>query len=364
MKKFAILTVALLGTLGLQAQPFKTLEQVAAGWEQQTITDVKSGDILELFEAFHKTWPTPTGRSIKAFSRRPPSQDDSGVWHVIDHQNGYIGYTDDSPDSNNDVSMYACVWRRSNGHRLLAVNIHRFEPTALDILCFYDYDAQSATLTPEKRLAKLFQPSFPGYSYRVELPQKGKEMVIDEHFGWLSISHTYGWDGMKPVLRDTKIERTNMLQAMFRETYFFDTDQPLSQYALIDVDGDGMPELWLQTADGQYQAAFSVWPTVELIGGQDGRLNLSFYRGAVCSAGTCGALCLMSRYVFLEDSSPRKWLTEMSEWDHQLDDYGPSTYSLQGEQITEAEGERMVKALGEPIEFTPRWRKMKIETSN
>ena len=352
------------GAIGMQAQTtteakgMQMLEQVEEGWQQRTISDVKGGDILQLFEAFYRTWPTQSGRFIVDAAAQKAGTDLQREWLTVDHQNGYIEYAEDSPDSDFNEQTRACVWRRSNGHRLLAVTICRVTPQEKVILCFYDYNPQTATLTPEKPLANLFIPSFTGYRYRVELPRHGKNMEINEYYGWLTIHHAYSWDGMKPVAGTTTIEHFDYLTSQFRNDFFFDTDLPLAEYALVDIDGDGMPELWLQTEDEEYQALFSVWPTNTLLGGKDGRLNLSLYYGAVCSSGTCGALCMMSRYAILKDSSPKTWLIGVEEWNNDLDSYGPTAYTLQGEPIPRDKGERMVEALGEPGEFQPNWRKV------
>lgn len=337
------------------------LRQIESTWTKRSISDVQGADILQLFEAFQRVWPTESGRIVTDVAKQKAGTEWQREWLTLDHQNGYLQYFEDSPDSELDERLTACVWRRENGHRLLAVNINRVTPRRVDVLCFYDYDAQTATLTPEKSLASIFTPSFPGFRYYVELPRKGKNMIIREHYGWLTIEHKYTWDGMKPVASTTTIEHLDYLTAQFSERYFFDSNEPLSEYALVDIDSDGMPELWLRTANEAYQALFSVWPTNSLLGGQDGRLNLSFYRGAVCSSGTCGALCMMSRYVFFEESSPQQWLIGTSEWNNEQDDYGPTSWTLQGEAIPAATAELMEKSLGQPIEPEVQWRKLPTE---
>ena len=38
--------------------------------------------------------------------------------------------------------MQACVWQRSNGHRLFAVVIGQPVNPEIEFICFYDYDPQ------------------------------------------------------------------------------------------------------------------------------------------------------------------------------------------------------------------------------
>ena len=267
----------------------------------------------------------------------------------------------DDPEAESDEYLEACVWNRKNGHKLLAITMFHMTPSELVLICFYDYDPATQTLKPEKSLANLFIPSFPSYRYRAWLPQKGKNLVVEEFFGAITIKHTYGWDGMQPTNPQVTIDRLGECQALFNEDYYGNFSAQFSQYAMMDIDHDGVPELLLQSEDESTRAAYSVALTISLLAGENGVRFLSFYKNAVCHSGSCGALCLSSVYVLLSESSPKSYLRDESEWDYQLDDYGESVYTLDGTEISKEEGEAMVRQLGESYEPKLKWTKLAVE---
>lgn len=343
--------------LTLSAQKMLSLDQVKSQWSTRTIkVSTPKPNILQLVQAFQNTFPTYTGRELIRFSKSSANYTDNDK--VVDLKNGYACYWDDEPGSENDEQLQACVWNRSNGHRLFAVSLHHFVPDWLEVFCVYDFNPQTCTLTPEKTLVNFFTPSFPGFRYRIWLPRMGKNFDVEEFYGSLTIVHSYVWDGMKPSFKQTTIKEMDSYQSTFAENVFFADEHPLTQYSLIDVDRDGFPELWLSSADESYQAVFSVWPTNEYLGGQDDRRTLSFYKGAVCHAGQCGAGCMSTVYCTVRESSRKQYLIEQSEYDMQTDDFGPSTYMLDGEEISSTEGEKFVRGLGEEVVMKPKWRKL------
>lgn len=358
MKK-AFLLLFLMACTALQAQKIMKADQVKANWQSRSIkVAMAKPNIVQLMKAFQQTWPTYSGGELMKFAQLKAKYDNNDK--IVDLANGFVLYSEDDPDSESDEILQACVWNRSNGHRLFAVNLHAFT-NEIDVLCFYDFNPQTQTLTPEKSLSNLFKPSFTGYRYRVELPQKGKNLVVTEHFGGLSIHHTYSWDGMKPVRPQITIEKLDYYWSMFREEYYADDNQPFTKYTLIDVDFDGMPELWLSSDDEEYQAVFDVYPVNRLLGGQDGRRFLSFYPSVVVNAGSCGALCSSSVYVLMDEGCVKSYLVEETVLDMSGEGDGTTTYRLDGKQIAEKEGEKMVSSFGKEIEYKPQWRELSIE---
>ena len=87
----------------------------------------------------------------------------------VDHRNGWLQLQEavpcegDCDDGDVDVSnepeaetVQACVWKRSNGHRLFAVSFSQRSSRVRALVAFFDYDAAKKTLTPEKSLQQLF----------------------------------------------------------------------------------------------------------------------------------------------------------------------------------------------------------------
>ena len=356
MKKQVLILLSFF-SLTINAQKNMSLDQVKSQWQTRNLKvgGGNKANVIQMVQAFQNAWPTYSGDKMLKFAKSKAKYDNTDK--VVDLQNGYAAYSEDDPDFENDEQLQACVWNRSNGHKLFAMNLHRFT-SEIDVLCFYDYNPQTGTLTPEKGMSDFFKPSFPGYRYRVWLPQKGKNLQIEEFFGFLLIQHTYSWDGMKPVRPQVTIDNMEVYQESFSEHYSFADEHPLTSYALIDVDKDGFPELWLKSSDGSYQAVFAVRLTCDLLGGQDDRRTLSFYKGAVCDFGHCGSLCSSSVYCLLSESSKKTWLQDLQEYDLEKDEYSDSKYTIDGESVSSSEAEKIISSLGKEIVPNAKWRKL------
>ena len=358
MRKTFILLLALVASTAL-AQKYLNVNQLENKWTSCSMKVEGGGakpGIVQLFKAFHQVLPTASGTELMKVVRQ--SKSGEGDSWVVDTQNGYLSYGEDDPDSELFERFSACVWRRSNGHSLLGVTVLLTAPQYKSVLCFFDYNPQTQMLTAEKSLKNLFQPLFSKPHHWFELPQHGKSLVVGEHFGWLNIKHTYSWDGMKPANPKTEIEHIDWLKNMYKEDFVTYDRDVLTQYSLIDVDDDGQPELWLRSDDGENQAVFAVAVTCQLLGGSDDRRSLTFYKNAVCHSGSCGALCMSSVYALVNESSRKSRLYETEEWDNDNDSYGAPTYRNDDGELSASEGEKIIKSLGEEIEFKPQWRKL------
>ena len=358
MRKSIIILLAMI-CASVQAQRNMSLDQISNGWESKNIKVNKGGatpNILQLTSAFQQAWPTYSGAELMKFARSKAKYDNTDK--VVDIKNGYMTYSEDNPDAESDEILTTCVWRRQNGHSLFAATLSRMTPSEMVVLCFYDYDPKTQTLVPEKSLTDLFEPSFPGYRYRVFLPQQGKNLSIEEFFGYITIKHTYDWDGMSPVNPQTTMDKLFMCEGTFKAEYTAEGEPLFTQYTMLDVDDDGVPELLLRSDDGTYMAAFSIRLTLDLLGGQNGKRFLSFYRNAVCSSGISGVQDQSSDYVFLEESSPKSYFRIYQGWDHVQDRLGGKTYFLDGKNISVAQGREIIDALGAPADMYLDWKKL------
>lgn len=355
MKKLFLFLVIMGCTFVLSAQENVTLDQIRDNWQSKSIVveDAAPANILELVSAFQQVWPTYSGSELIKFAVSDIEYFNTDK--VVDLKNGYVTYSEDDPEAESDEGLEACVWNRKNGHKLMAITFYRMTPSELVVLCFYDYDPQTNILTPEKSLANLFEPSFPGYRYRVFLPKNDKVLIVNEYFGSITIQHTYGWDGMNPTTAQVTMEELDKCQAQFDRDYFGVNDNPFTQYAMMDIDHDGKPELLLQSDDESIRAVYAISLTINLIAGQNGSRFLSFYKDAVCHSGSCGALCMSSVYVVLNESYPKTYLSELWEWNEEAEDYVISTYTLDGKEISKKKGENIVRTLGEPYEPNLKW---------
>lgn len=174
------------------------------GWAARTIKVPGGGqkpDIVVLTKAFNRVWKVGVVDEVlqlaknPAFTRTADPEYDSET--IVDRKNGYMGVDAGGTDGE---YMESCVWRRTNGHRLFAIRLGDPTDPEIELVCFYDYDPATETLTPEKSPADSFKPKSKYYSY--SLPREGKDFIICEYM--LSdedpdIAHVYSFDGMKHI---------------------------------------------------------------------------------------------------------------------------------------------------------------------
>lgn len=186
--------------------------KVGKGWASRPIKVKKGGKtpgVVTLTCAFNEVWGVPVVKGIlrqaanPKFTRAYDKEYDSET--IVDRKNGYM--CEDSGGTDSDY-MSSCVWRRDNGHRLFAICIGSPTDPEIEVICFYDYDPATETMTPEQSPADTFQKKHEFYSYA--LPHKGKDFIIREydlatdeeishHFTWDGQKHVYGYDTKKPM---------------------------------------------------------------------------------------------------------------------------------------------------------------------
>ncbi|MBR1463837.1 MAG: right-handed parallel beta-helix repeat-containing protein [Prevotella sp.] len=213
MKKL-IFAIALMLPMVTQGASIQTIE---AGWTTKVITHVSSGSLGTMLQRFNETWPTPSvGEAVQAIRSGYANQDpEAGRIVINDARNGYIRVYDEDARSENQY-MSACVWNRSNKHRLLAVVIGQPYVPGKEIICFYDYDPQKQTLTPESAILSGWKPRFSNSFVAYRLPRVGKELLIVEQQAYEELcTHHFRWSGMRPVFDFTDPEKGSKLEGSF-----------------------------------------------------------------------------------------------------------------------------------------------------
>ena len=146
------------------------------------------------------------------------------------------------------------------------------------------------------------------------------------------------------------------LTALYTDFFSVFNEPEWTQYALSDVDEDGTFELFL--ADGQdHIAVFALnGGDVQLACGADDKLFLSFYRHCLCYSGHAGAVGFLAGYTLLENSRIKWRVTDLSEWDYALDDFGESTYHVLEGDVTVEQVPALINQLGDPIDGNLEWK--------
>ena len=233
MKKKLLLMMTGIVLMGLQATAqMKPAKRYAPTYEEECYVDnpmVKAGkgwaarpikvrgggktpDIVKLTKAFNSVWKVYVVDEVLDLAKNPnftrEFDPDYNSETIVDRRNGYICVDSGGTDSE---YMESCVWRRSNGHRLFAIKLGDPTDPEIELVCFYDYDPATETMTPEKSPADTFKPTSEFYSYN--LPRVGKDFTIVEYMlsdDDMDIEHVYTFDGMKHVYsHDKKIEHNN-----------------------------------------------------------------------------------------------------------------------------------------------------------
>ena len=183
------------------------LETINQGWKTKTIDNVINGSLGIMLERFDQTWPTWMVGEVRSVLEKGLSKvvldEETDLTVTIDSKNGYVSVSDGGTDGE---YMTACYWNRSNGHKLLAVLLGKPTDPCIEVLCTYDYNPQTKTLTPEPDILK-------GYRWGdkkdytqlfCKLPKIGKNVVVEEWGNDGPLKHTFTWDGMKPVYSKTE----------------------------------------------------------------------------------------------------------------------------------------------------------------
>ena len=182
--------------------------KVNAKWSKTTI-NVKNGgqapDVVKLLRAFHEAMPTwVVGEVLEQADHPAKGTRQSGtalIWDgkeeddyriFIDKKNGYVDL-----ESETDIDqMSACVWRKDNGHRIFVVSLYEQHVMPQHLLCWYDYDPQTQTMTPTKGPLDDFEPDVKDTDIGWSLPMKGTDFTITEYYvGLPNITHVYKWNG-------------------------------------------------------------------------------------------------------------------------------------------------------------------------
>ena len=184
-----------------------TISEVYDGWESKTINHVRNGSLRTMIERFDQTWPTwvvgLARETMKKGLAKEVLDEETSLTVIVDTKNAYVEVSDGGTDGE---YMSACYWNRKNGHKLLAVHLGKPTDPCLDFVCFYDYDPQKKTLTPEPEILKGYKwaERKPFVQVIYTLPRVGKNLMVEQWGKDGAFRYTLTWDGMKPVLSKTE----------------------------------------------------------------------------------------------------------------------------------------------------------------
>ncbi|MBR1594713.1 MAG: hypothetical protein IJ659_08080 [Alloprevotella sp.] len=262
MKKF-FFTLALLLPLSLcvsmAAVPVSN-DDIYSQWRTTTIPvrgGAASPDVITLLRASQQVFPMWSAEQVllaAATLRDGEQYESTDDWRVlVDRKNGYCDL-----DSQTDVSQVkARVWRRRNGHSLFALSLFEIDNQHCEVLCWYDYDPATRTLTPERspvddlraqlEATNLDLDPRTGYTdVTWSLPMSGDELEVWElRMGFPCVTHIYTWDGMRHTPNGERITEFGYRIAGGDDAVFRAWLDGYKYYAWIDPTGEGSSILWL-----------------------------------------------------------------------------------------------------------------------
>ena len=123
-------------------------------------------------------------------------------------------------------------------------------------------------------------------------------------------------------------------------------------YGLVDVDVDGIPEVFVQDKEHFYNVVFSIADgKPKMLAASFGATEIYFYEHGVGAQGGCGTGCMMSDLTLIKDS---RAVVNFRN----IDEYGmdgelvASTKTKDGKEITAEEYDKLYTQLGEQIDLS------------
>ena len=257
MRRVLICIIVLMAFAGSSSAQ-KTLDnsEVNSQWRTKKIS-VKDGgqtpDVVTLLRAFHQALPTwAVSQVLKQADHPAKGTRQSGtaaIWDgeeeddyriLIDRRNGYADLA-----SQTDIDQTAAgVWRKDNGHRIFALSLFQQHGNPQNVLCWYDYDPQTQTMTPEKSPLDDFKPSAKGAFVAYELPMTGTDFNIIEYYPSLpAITHVYKWNRKQFLYNGVQMPDFEYRLAPDSKstTRISESGYAFSHYCLIDPTDSGSP---------------------------------------------------------------------------------------------------------------------------
>ena len=179
------------------------LTVIDSEWESTTLSGAADESLIGMLDCFNKKWPTWMVTSALKTMRKGQHLERYGEGLPTVFYEPKNGWVDVSANPMGAEFMHVCYWKRTNGHRLLAIYLGKPIDPSIHFVCFYDYSPEDHTLTPETHLIDGYHTTDDTKFYYT-LPMEGKDLIIIEYGPRGCLKHTFKWDGMKPVYSKTE----------------------------------------------------------------------------------------------------------------------------------------------------------------
>lgn len=366
MKRIAVTLTLFVATVCFQVlyaqnkPQYMSFSDINAKWKTQEIAlpkNVSAPTVTQLVRAFNEVWRTEPGDMaiLKSDNPKKFNKMNSGIDAVSYVNINKSGDFLESIGVGEAPWMEARTWIRSNGHRFFAINIS--EPGATEsVMAFYDFNPDNSRLVPEEAIAENMKPETELGYLSMKLYEESDEVIVNEHIpGWNTVlGTTYTWDGMNLVRGGTAFAGFSDMIEQYKEDVG-EMPNDFTKFALIDIDGDGIPELWLRDEQDLIGAFYCMGSgTAKLFMTEDWKLKGNITDNGVMVAGSAGTGAYYARYVLLKNSTVADDVNYMASFNLETEKMIPEYYRGD-QQISIEEGEKATAKLGDVREVTPLW---------
>lgn len=370
MKRIAVTLTLFVATVCLQVlyaqsnPQYMSFSDINAKWKTQEIAlpkNVSAPTVTQLVRAFNEVWRTEPGDMALLKNDNPKkfNKMNSGIDAVSYVNISKSGNFLESIGVGEAPWMEARTWIRSNGHRFFAVNISAPD-AAESVMAFYDFSPDNSKLVPEVEFAESIVPETEVGYMSMKLSEEGDEVIVNEHIGgWNNVlGTTYTWDGMNLVRGGTAFSGYSDMIDLYKEDV---GEMPFdfTKFALIDIDMDGIPELWLRNEDDTDGAFYCMGAgNPKLITTENWKIKGNITNHGVIVAGSAGTGAFYANYVLLQNSDVVDRIYYNASFNMETEGLDVE-YSREGDKpLTIEEGEKATAKLGDVREVNPIWHKL------
>lgn len=247
-------------------------EALKKGWQDVSITlsseNKDSVSVEDFLKAFNDEWKIQPADSILAHIEKAKQSPDSTVFTDA----GYVSIADNAISLNNETeteinigSLESAVLPRSNNHQLFYVFVSQPADSIVEsVICFYDFNPATSTLTPEENPVSQFRPSWKSSSlFASSSPDNGIFLYESlPYSGMVAFIHYFEYDGNKYDFFYT--EMGGMIHLYEQYTKEVGDWKDFTHYALGDINDDGIPEVFISEEEQIDESAIFIISDGEL----------------------------------------------------------------------------------------------------
>jgi hypothetical protein len=174
----------------------------------------------------------------------------------------------------------------------------------------------------------------------------------DDNYDILMNMRAYVDDGKYHKDFDINKYLQEMKRLVAKEAGTDEDETSFDAYGLLDIDRDGMPEVYVRDKEHFYNAVFSIAdgkPT--LLAASFNATEIYFFEHGVGAQGGCGTGCMMSDLTLIKNSRAVFNICSIDEYD--MDgELAASSMTKDDKKISKKEYDKLYAQLGEPVDLS------------